>query len=407
MEDRPTILFVDDEQAVLDGLFRSFSATDEPWTMLFSTSAQEALDLVADRRVDVIVADLRMPEMDGAELLENVRRISPDTTRIILSGCSERDVPYQTLGPAHQHCTKPCSNARLSEVINRGLAVRRRLCSPELLSLVSGIKSAPTFENSLVELLNEIQSPRGSVGGIARIIERDIGLTAQLLKFANSGFFRVATSVTDIGQAVRLLGFEIIRSLFVIAKAFETLRHPEVDIHVVNRLQERSLTIGLLARRIAAAEGMNNQIIEQAQCAGMLAHIGSLILLSAMKDKVRDIADELDTTGGTITSVERRILGVTHADCGAALLDLWGFPSTVVEAVLYHHEPRQHGGQPRISALTAVHAAQHLVKFPATQLEHPKMLAEGLDTAYLRETGTLGHVASWGRIARSVLAETR
>ncbi|MDO8607265.1 MAG: response regulator [Phaeospirillum sp.] len=404
MESRPFILFVDDEQAILDGLFRSLSAMDEPWNMLFSTSGTQALELIARHRIDVIVSDLRMPGMDGAELLATVRRLSPETTRIILSGCSEREVPYQTVGPAHQHYTKPCSSVKLSEAINRALAVRRRLRSPEVLSLVSGTKSAPTVQKSLADLFAEIQSPRGSAASVARIIERDIGLTAQLLKFANSGFFRVAAPISDAAHAARLLGLEIIRALFVMGKTFETFRGPGIDIRIVNRLQERSLVIGLLARRIAAAEGMPNQVVEQAQCAGMLAHIGSLLLLNAMKDKVKDIADELDISGGVITDVERKVLGVTHADCGAALLDLWGFPSAVVEAVLFHHEPSQRGGQSCVTALTAVHAAQALVKFSTTQLGQPKVLLAALDGDHLRQSGTLDHVGSWGQIARSVLA---
>lgn len=404
MESKPSVLFVDDEQAILDGLFRSFSTTDEAWNMLFATSGGQALELFANHRIDVIVSDLKMPGMDGAELLETVRQISPETTRIILSGCSEREVPYQTIGPAHQHYTKPCSSAKLAAAISRALAVRRRLRSPELLSLVSGVKSAPVFPKSLTDLFDEIQSPRGSTASVARIVGRDIGLTAQLLKFANSGFFRVAASVTDAAHAVRLLGVEIIRALFVMGKAFETFHSPGIDAQMVNRLQERSLVIGVLARRIAAAEGMPQQVAEQTQCAGMLAHIGSLLLLNAMKDKVTDITDELDTTGGTITDVERKYLGVTHEDCGAALLDLWGFPSAVVEAVLFHHEPSQRGEQSGVSALTAVHAAQALVKFSTRQLDQPKVLLAALDEEHLRQTRSLSHVGSWGQIARSVLA---
>lgn len=405
MERQPSVLFVDDEQDILDGLFRSFSATDEPWNMLFATSGRQALELIGAHKIDVIVSDLKMPQMDGAQLLETVRQVSPDTTRIILSGGAERDVPYQVAGPAHQHYAKPCSSTRLAEAINRALAIRERLRSPKLLSLISGMKSVPTLQKSLTDLLNEIQSPRSSVGGVARIIERDIGLTAQLLKFANSNFFRVAVPITDATHAVRLLGLEIIRALFVIAGAFETFHKSGIESCVISRLQERSLTIGLLARNIASAEGMPHQVAEQAQCAGMLAHIGSLLLLATMKNKVKEIADELDSLGGTITSVERKFLGVTHADCGASLLDLWGFPPAVVEAVLFHHEPGQHGEASPFTALTAVHAAQHLVKLSAQQLGQPEALLDGLDIDYLRQTGVLDHVGGWGRIARSVLAD--
>ena len=401
---KPTVLFVDDEKSILDGIYRSLSLMDQTLTMLFAENGRDAIDIVTKNHVDIIITDLKMPEMDGAELLEQVRHISPETTRIILSGCSGREVPYQTIGPAHQHYSKPCSSAKLVAAINRALAVRSRLQAPELLALISGTKAMPALPRALVDLLEEIQSPRGSAAGVARIIGSDVGLTVQLLKLVNSGFFRVASPLADVVHAVRLLGFETIRSLVVLGNLFGTFRGSEGNLTVVTQLQRRSLLVGQVARRIAVSEAMEPVAIEQAQCAGMLAHVGSLILLTVMPEQFRSIARELDRSGGKIIDVERKHLGVTHADCGAALLDLWGFPSPIVEAVLFHHEPGQSdcGSMGGSAVLTAVHAAQYLVKPPQPGADGLKARLAGLDFDYLRRIGRSDHVDAWAKIADSL-----
>ena len=85
----PTVLFVDDEKSVLDGLRRSLYGQRNEWNQVFATSGAEALEILARERVAVVVSDMRMPGMDGATLLDRVRTIQPEAVRIILSGFSE------------------------------------------------------------------------------------------------------------------------------------------------------------------------------------------------------------------------------------------------------------------------------------------------------------------------------
>ena len=143
---------------------------------------------------------------------------------------------------------------------------------------------------------------------------------------------------------------------------FQAFRNTGVDMASMAKLQERSLSIGLVAHRIAVSEAIGQAGAEQSQCAGMLAHIGSLILSFTYGGRVSAIHKELDKSGIGIAKVEQNHLGVSHAELGAALLDLWGFPGDVVEAVLFHHEPNVSGAAKGMSPLTAVHAAQELVK---------------------------------------------
>lgn len=84
MNIKRNILFVDDEPKVLYGLERMLRPMRHVWTMSFAESAQKALAMLKDRHFDVVITDIRMPVMNGLQLLSEVKRLYPDTVRIIL-----------------------------------------------------------------------------------------------------------------------------------------------------------------------------------------------------------------------------------------------------------------------------------------------------------------------------------
>lgn len=407
-ESKPIILFVDDERSVLDGLRRSLFAQRAAWDMLFAPGGVEALALMEMHPVDVVVSDMRMPGMDGAALLDEVRRRWPQAARIVLSGYSEREAIFRTIGPAHQYFIKPCTTPVLVDAIHRAIAVRRLLRTPELLALVSGASSVPAVPQALAELLEELQSPHGSATEVARIIASDVGLTTQVLKLTNSGFFYASPHpVTDIHLAVRMLGFETIRAVAVLAGVFECFHRSGMDMVVVQRLEGRSLEIGALARRIAEDLAMPKAAAEQAQCAGMLAHVGSLMLFANWGEAMGRLGEELDYAGGDIVDRERAEFGATHAELGATLLGLWGFSDPVVEAVLLHHQPGRFPCAPHRTPdiQTVVHAAQHLLKPVPPDRNAEDFWAQGLDKPLLEAQNAWARVPGWAALGEAVRKE--
>src|SRR5450755_4506465 len=103
-----TLLFVDDEPNVLQGLQRQLRPMRNEWDMHFVENGQKALDFMAAQPVDIVVSDMMMPGMDGAQLLSEVVRRHPQTVRLILSGHAEREAVLRLVGPAHQYLSKPC-----------------------------------------------------------------------------------------------------------------------------------------------------------------------------------------------------------------------------------------------------------------------------------------------------------
>jgi HD-like signal output (HDOD) protein/CheY-like chemotaxis protein len=398
---RPTILFVDDEKSVLDGLRRTLFGQRDHWSMHFATSGLEALALMDRQPVDVVVSDMRMPGMDGAALLNEVRRRHPASARIILSGYSDREAIFRTIGPAHQYFVKPCNAQLLVEAVSRALATRSLLHSPVLLSLVAGMKTLPALPVVLMDLLEELQSAAGSAASVARIISSDVGLTAQILKLTNSGFFYSVGPVADVQAAVRLLGFETLRAVAVLAGVFVTFHKNGIDHAAVSRLETRSLEIGALARRLAEVERLDRAQIEQAGCAGMLAHVGSLLLFAERAGMMLDLGRDLDRSGGDVISAELAAFGASHAELGGALLGLWGFTDPVVEAVLFHHHPSvsPFAIVAGLSPIAAVHAAQHLIKPLPSGADPVLWMSAGLDLDYLSAIHVLDRIGPWSEIA--------
>src|SRR5882724_2367148 len=102
------ILFVDDDPLVLQGLQRMLRSLRAEWEMEFIGSGPEALVRMKEATFDVVVSDMRMPGMNGAELLNEVMKAYPKTVRLILSGHADSDLILKCVGSTHQFLSKPC-----------------------------------------------------------------------------------------------------------------------------------------------------------------------------------------------------------------------------------------------------------------------------------------------------------
>ncbi|TAN58838.1 MAG: response regulator [Rhodospirillales bacterium] len=402
MSEKIQVLFVDDEPNILNGLKRLMRGQREEWEMNFCSSGQEALDLLARQTMDVVVSDMRMPGMDGAQLLDQVRKLFPGTIRVILSGYADSESVLRTVGPAHVYLAKPCDPLMLKDAITRPLALRKRLSCPEMRTLLAGLTSLPSLPDVFLNLQAELQSPRSSAASVAEIISRDVAMTAEILRLTNSAYFSTPAKVTSPLLAVRTLGLEIIQSLVLRIGIFRQFSGSSNVVPLLQELNDYSLSISKLAEAIAKSENMEHFIVTSAQCAGMLSSIGILVLLDAKGSQYHDLLRQLGPKGA-LHRAEFETFGLTHNLIGAYLLSLWGFSDAVIEAVAFAPEPgNAEGGEN--PALTAVHAAQSLgPRFP----ELPNG-AEGLDMLdydYISKIKRHDRIETWRALAEQLKAK--
>ncbi len=118
---RPAILLVDDEEMVLNALQRLLK--NHEWEVLVAGSGAEALEIMAQQPIALIMTDQRMPEMTGLELLREIKTAYPDTVRMVLTGYAEMDVVVNAInqGEVYRFLTKPWKYEELLETVRTGL----------------------------------------------------------------------------------------------------------------------------------------------------------------------------------------------------------------------------------------------------------------------------------------------
>jgi len=358
MSTKRSILFVDDEPKVLSGLERMLRPMRHVWTMSFALSGREALDLLKERRFDAVVTDIRMPVMNGLELLSEVKRLYPDTVRIILSGESDREMTMKAVNVSHQFLNKPCNTETLKDAITRVGNLSLILQKDSIKAMVSKMDTLPSLPSLYVEIMQEIQSKDSSIKKIGDIIGRDLGMTAKILQLVNSSYFSLPRHISSPEQAVFLLGLDTIKSLVLSIQVFSRFKLKNMPEGFLSRLWDHSMIMAQTSKRIAAQERQEQVVIDNSFMAGLLHDSGKLVMASCFDDQYGELVSSVKDTG-LMSKKEKEIFDVTHAEAGAYLMGLWGLPHSIIEAIAFHHAPgRSMTGQ--FSPLTAVYIADVL-----------------------------------------------
>ncbi len=348
------ILFVDDEPLILEGLRNRLRKCRKRWNTHFVGSGKEALERLATTPMDVVVSDMRMPQMDGAALLTEVQRLHSDTVRIVLSGHAELEEAMRVMPVAHQFLTKPCNANELEDIVDRACALQRLMENEELQAIVTGIDNLPAVPGTYHRLVVAIANQESSATDLADIIREDIGICSKVLRVANSSFFSRSKSVSDVETAVVRLGFQTIKSLVMGMEVFAMPAGMDVAFDI-QRLQDEALLCATLAKKMSSQENG-----EMAFLSGMLHDMGQLILALHQPELYSHAVRACRDGGLRQHEAEERFLGVSHAEVGAYLLGLWGLPYPVIEAVAFHHHPERVETD-NAGVYTSVHLASELL----------------------------------------------
>lgn len=383
------ILFVDDEPRILQGLERMLRGKRHEWEMRFAPGGKEALEEFRLSPFDVIVSDMRMPEMDGAMLLKKVQKLYPHMVRIVLSGHAEMESALRVVSVAHQFMSKPCSADQLIGVIERAFHLQALLEDGEIKRGIGKIEHLPVLPGVYQSLSKALCRPDTTVGDITAIVEQDMAISARILQLVNSAFFSLSRRVTNVSSAISLLGLNMIKNLTLTVEVFRSFqRNPKSQEFSSENLQQHSLWTARIARRMF----QDNQKSDDAFMAGMLHDIGKLIMMSFFPKQFAQVLKDAREQDKEWHFVEKEHYGVTHAEIGAYLLGIWGLPYPIIEAVAFHHEPRSVPHQ-EFGILSAVYVANRLASHSADSSE------DGIDREYLQALGVADQLPSWKELA--------
>ena len=394
-ETKKRIIFVDDEPKILQGLERMLHPMRKEWEMKFAGSGAEALSLLQRESFDVVVTDMRMPGMDGVQLLSEVKRQAPEVIRIILSGDSDRQMVLKSVALAHQFISKPCNPQTLTSIISGALALGDLLGDHSLKKLVTRFSTLPSLPTLYLQMEQVIQSEGSSIGRIAEIISQDVSMTAKVLQLANSAYFGLPRTVNNPTEAVNFIGLKALEALILSVHIFAQFKNASRFQSFLDQLWLHSQATAGIAEAISKREGNDKTMSVYASTAGLLHDCGKLVLADNYPEKYQQALSVAKQERIPLWRAEERIFGVPHGTVGAYLLGIWGLPNPIIEALAFHHKPNSYP-QDHFNVLTAVHVAN------ALEQEDRDIEDQGskVDEDYLSVLGLRNRLPEWRTLVK-------
>ncbi len=391
------ILFVEDNELLLEFYGILLADCRDEWETSLAPEGQTALKLLQQSPFDVVVSDMQMPGMNGIELLTEVAKLHPQSSRIIISGFSDQAVAADSLNCTHLFIPKPFDVKILRSTLARISSLDAYLKDSKLRGLAGKMRILPSFPTLYLEIIKEIESQNSSIQSIANIVARDPGITAKMLQVTNSAAFGLPEKVNDPVEAVQQLGTTTVGALVLSGQVYSHFASGRLKSFSADKLWAHLTKCGQLARAILRRERAELAETEDAFTAGMLHDMGKLMLAESLPDQFAEALALAKSERIPLTEAELEVFGATHAGLAAYLLGLWGLPAAIVEAVAFHHSPEQ-SDLKQCSALTAVHVANALSKSGEP---------DALNLDYLTEIGVADRLDDWRETADELEMELR
>jgi CheY-like chemotaxis protein len=356
--------------------------------MVFVGGGEEALEKITSEFPDIVVTDMRMPVIDGLELLLKTMEKRPDVVRYVLSGQARKEAILGIVNTAHQFFSKPCSAEVLEAKLTGTFLAMEIVQDDYLMARIAGPEPMAAAHGKLSGIVSEMKKDDPDTGIISEIACSDISIAACLFKLTGSGFFGDLSGERDIGRIVDILTVETLEKLINEYRILSSFGENSWKDSAVTEISLHSSRVSQLAGRITEEEGGDNEMIRDSEIAGLLHDIGRNIFLS-YEDSLSGISDCFaDEFSERYLRFESDVPSSTHAEAGAVLGTLWGYPSSIVRAIRYHHSPSD-AGSTDFDCLSAVHAAEAIIGGIESGSENM------FDHEYISQLGLENRIDDW------------
>jgi len=207
------------------------------------------------------------------------------------------------------------------------------------LNLLKVSGNLPVIPQILVQLIDLCNQEAIDLQAVAELVKKDAALAAKVLQLCNSAFIGARSAFTDVTQAVTYLGADTVRNLAISVSVQQVFGQMKSNgLLDLDRFWYHSYENAILAQRIAETTGYANP--SEAYLAGLVHDLGKLLLWMAFPGKYAPLLlKEGENQGGRLAFLEQEKLHINHCEAGAWLLQQWGIPDQISDAVRVHHDP--------------------------------------------------------------------
>ena len=234
---------------------------------------------------------------------------------------------FQTL------CENGITKTRISLPINKEFQKNVLIVSEELEKVVSTL---PKLPESIGRLNQVIDNPKSTMAIIASEISKDVALSAEILKLANSSAFIQLKRCKNIVDSIKLVGLRGIKNIALSKEAIQSLS----NISKATELWKHSYKVAFYSFNLAKNYFTGQStLIEDSYTCGLLHDIGKVILEGTYSEELKKLQEICTNKGVDGKIVEQLLSGVNHCELGAKIAEKWEFPKNLVNVIRYHHNP--------------------------------------------------------------------
>lgn len=231
----------------------------------------------------------------------------------------------------------------------------------EILARVATITSLPASATQMLALAN---NPETQIEDVQRTVEYDPGLVTNLLRLANSAHFGTGSAINSVREAVVRLGFKRVFQI-AMTSAVAPIAQKEIRGYDLprNGLLRHSAATALAVEYLPKRLSM--RVPDATYTAGLLHDLGKIVLGTYLEINSAPIVLKAYRDSLSFELAEQQVLGTDHAEVGAALLEYWKLPQTVVDSVRWHHAPNRYPHEDK-TVVDLVHLGEHVARICGT-----------------------------------------
>lgn len=355
------------------------------------------LDRVTHEHFDVVVADLQLAHEGALAVFTALQETHPTVLRMVLADDPKQDRFARAAFLAHQILPRPCDPGTLYDVVTDSLALPRRLRDPMISAAIARVAALPQAPGMRAELLGLLAEEDVDLDTFEEALNRNPPLVAKIMQIANSAYFGSRCSVASIGEGVSLLGLDTVRGIVAASRLFDMMPEQLHGRFPVAEMWNHSIATAVMARRVAREAKAPPAVNRAAFLAALLHDVGKFVFFLAHGEVYGAHLRRREFGQPPLWQEELRLFGQHHGSAGARLLETWGLPRVITEAVELHHTPHR-TREEQVTPLTLVHLANALV-----HAETATMPSEAeLDSAYLQRLLLPGEPKQWKEIFDAV-----
>lgn len=209
----------------------------------------------------------------------------------------------------------------------------------DIIAEIDALKPVSHITTRLMQLVND---PEATGADLAAVIQYDQSMTANVLRLCNSVAMGGVRKVTDVKQAVNLLGMERLTSLVVLADSARNFRSGQAGYDLgQGELWRYSVSAAIIARELA--EEKDAKDVSLVFTSALIKDLGKVILHAYISEAFDQIKNRVFGAGKSFLEAEKEVLGIDHAELGALAAEKWGFDPRMVDIIRHHHDPLNSG----------------------------------------------------------------